>query len=67
MASSVQVRFLAAFGDGEDLLGSGSGSIIGPNLVLTCAHNVYKRETGIQLDKSKTTFYLSVNGVRIEY
>jgi Ran GTPase-activating protein 1 len=61
---SVQGRLVARVGKRRLL---GSGTIIGPQLVLTCAHNVYSRDTGIALDKKKISFYPGMNGLLVPF
>ena len=56
---SVQGRFAARVKSHQTLLGS--GTMIAPNLVLTCAHNLYIRKENkkksIKIDKKSMTFY----------
>jgi glutamyl endopeptidase len=45
----------------------GSGTMIGPNMVLTCAHNVYDRKVGIAFNQAYMRFYLGINGTKAIY
>lgn len=61
----VQGRLITVIGNGENLLGS--GTVIGPNLVLTSANNVYSKYRGIEYNKNSMTFYTSMNGFDTPY
>jgi V8-like Glu-specific endopeptidase len=40
----------------------GSGTMIGPQVVLTCAHNIWVRECMQEVDKESMKFYPAKNG-----
>jgi V8-like Glu-specific endopeptidase len=45
----------------------GSGTFIGPNLALTCTHNLYQRDISIEYDMHKMSIYPGMNRQNVPY
>lgn len=53
--------------NGREYIGSGTATLVAPNVVLTCAHNVYLKDPkkGLYGEAYKVTFFPGKSGTRV--